>query len=60
MIDGYLDHYHRDRNHQGLDNKIIEPDSVIDRTHGNIRHRERLGGMFHYYYRDAAWLLFGF
>lgn len=57
VVAEYLDHYHRERNHQGLDNKIIEPGSEIGRTNGKIRRRERLGGMFHYYYyyyRDAA------
>jgi putative transposase len=54
VVEEYLDHYHRERNHQGLDNKIIEPGREIGRTNGNIRRRERLGGMCHYYYRDAA------
>jgi putative transposase len=54
VVDEYLDHYHRERNHQGLENKIIEPGKEIGRTSGKIRRRERLGGMFHYYYRDAA------
>jgi hypothetical protein len=34
--------------------KIIEPGSEIGCTNGTIRRRERLTGMFHYYYRDAA------
>lgn len=54
VVDEYLDHYHRERNHQGLDNKIIEPGSENGRTNGTIRLRERLGGMFHYYCRGAA------
>jgi len=54
VVDEYLVHYHRERNHQGLDVHIIESGKEIGRTTGNIRHRERLGGMFHYYYRDAA------
>lgn len=34
--------------------KIIEPGSEIGCANGTIRRRERLTGMFHYYYRDAA------
>lgn len=54
VVDESLDRYHRERNHRGLDNKIIEPGSEIGRTNGKIRRRERLGGMLYYYYRDAA------
>ncbi len=54
VVDEYLVHYHRERNHQGLDGSIIESYEEIGRTTGDICHRERLGGMFHYYYRDAA------
>ena len=49
----YVEHYHAERNHQGLDNELIEPvdpDSVADR----IECRERLGGMLKYYHRRAA------
>jgi len=51
--DQFCEHYHRERNHQGLDNKIIEPEFSSTRG-GEVRCRERLGGMLRYYYRDAA------
>lgn len=54
VIDEYLVHYHRERNHQGLNGHLIELGEEIGRTDGDIQHRERLGGMFHYFYRDAA------
>jgi len=48
----YVEHYHRERNHQGLDNALIE-----DRTHQptgkRIRRRPRLGGLLNYYERAA-------
>ena len=47
-------HYHAERNHQGLDNKIIEPGNEVGRGEAEILCRERLGGMLRYYYRDAA------
>jgi len=53
-INGYLSHYLIERNHQGLDNDLIEPDETADRVVGEIKCRERLGGLLKYYYRDAA------
>ena len=50
----FLEHYHGERNHQGLDNKIIEPDDEVGRENGEIKCRERLGGLLRYYHRDAA------
>lgn len=45
-------HYHRERNHQGLDNALID-DRREPWAHGGIRGRSRLGGMLNYYYRAA-------
>jgi putative transposase len=47
-------HYHRERNHQGLDNRIIDPRDEVGREIGEVRCRKRLGGMLRYYYREAA------
>ena len=47
-------HYHLERNHQGLGNRLIVPDSAHVGTTGKIQRRERLGGMLNYYYREAA------
>ena len=50
----YLAHYHAERNHQGLDNGLIEPGEEISRVAGKIECRERLGGLLKYYHREAA------
>lgn len=52
-VQEYLAHYHQERNHQGLDNKIIQPDQDIGADNGTIACRERLGGLLHYYHRAA-------
>jgi transposase InsO family protein len=41
----FLLHYHEERNHQGLDNNIIEPSDDVGSIVGKIECRERLGGM---------------
>ena len=53
-VQEYLAHYHGERNHQGLDNEIIEPGEEVGRDQGDLDCRERLGGMLRYYYREAA------
>ena len=50
----FLDHFHMERNHQGLANRVIEPGEEISRRDGEVICRERLGGMLRYYYRKAA------
>jgi len=50
----YTEHYHVERNHQGLDNRLIEePPGVVDMNSAVVRH-ERLGGVLNYYERRAA------
>jgi len=50
----FTEHYHLERNHQGIENRLIE-DTRRDRTRrGPIRRRERLGGTLNYYYREAV------
>ena len=50
----YVEHYHAERNHQGLGNELIEPVDDLDSVAGGIECRERLGGMLKYYHRRAA------
>ena len=45
---------HRERHHQGLESRLIEPDDTAGRTEGEVARRERLGGLLNYYYREAA------
>ena len=53
-VAAYIEHYHSERNHQGLHNRIIEPDDEVGTVTGEVECRERLGGMLRYYHRDAA------
>jgi transposase InsO family protein len=50
----YTEHYHQERNHQGLDNQLIEPTVNETRSEGPIECRKRLGGVLNYYYRPAT------
>ena len=53
-ISEFVLHYHTQKNHQGLGNKIIRPEFAEFTSVGQIQCRERLGGMLRYYYRQAA------
>jgi transposase InsO family protein len=53
-ISSYLEHYHGERNHQGLRNRIIEPGDEVDNNGRTVQCSERLGGLLCYYHRDAA------
>ena len=48
----FMAHYHHERNHQGLDNELIQPFELVTAS-GFVRRRQRLGGMLNYYYRAA-------
>jgi hypothetical protein len=50
----FLQHYHTQRNHQGLSNRIIDPGEEVGRSSGEVRCRELMGGMLQHYYRQAA------
>lgn len=50
----YTDHYHRERNHQGLDNRLISPTQMRRPQSKRIESRVRLGGMLCFYERAAA------
>ncbi len=45
IIRSYLEHYTLERNHQGLDNELIEKTDVPYRTQGAIKRKERIGGL---------------
>ena len=45
----YVEHYHHERNHQGLDNKLIAPEDDVGNHEGEITSRERLGGLPRYF-----------
>lgn len=53
-VNQYLEHYHAERNHQGLGNSLIEAGEEVGSSVDEIECRERLGGMLKYYHRRAA------
>ena len=50
----YMDHYHQERNHQGLNNRLIRRTETNTAYDGLVHRRPRLGGMLNFYYRVAA------
>jgi hypothetical protein len=50
----YLKHFHAERNHQGMGNRLPIAGSEVGQMSGEVRCRERLGGLLRYYYRNAA------
>ena len=54
VLSQYLEHYHQERNHQGLGNRLIATELDWGRHRGPVGRRERLGGLLSYYYREAA------
>jgi transposase InsO family protein len=53
LLREFVEHYHGERNHQGLGNELIDR-PPIQRTTGPVRRRQRAGGILGYYYRSAA------
>src|SRR5262249_19850932 len=52
-IRAFMDHDHEERPHQGLGNELIARKATLFRP-GEVRCRERLGGVLRFYYREAA------
>jgi putative transposase len=52
-ISQFTSHYHAERNHQGLENRLLHPAPAIMPSQP-VRQRQRLGGMLNYYYCAAA------
>jgi len=50
----FLIHFHSERNHQGLHNRLIRPGAETNNSQGEIDRSGRLGGMLRFYYRKAA------
>ena len=49
-----VNHYHAERNHQGLGNELITPEPEVGQTTGRVKRRKHLDGLLSYYYREAA------
>jgi putative transposase len=57
LLKEFVAHYHAERYHQGIGGRIIRPTLVAtndNATLGGIRCRARLGGLLHFYHRQAA------
>lgn len=53
-IGEFVEHYHHERNHQGMGNQLLFPASATMQSHEPIVCRPRLGGLLKYYHRTAA------
>jgi len=53
-VQNFVAHYHSERNHQGLGNRLIKPDPNDLANSGVVQRRKHLAGMLNYYYRTAA------
>ena len=49
----FVAHYHKERPHQGLGNRLLHPEPSHLGSVGAIRRHQRLGGMLNYYHRAA-------
>lgn len=50
----FVAHYNANRPHRGLELTVLEPSTAEASTDGTVRRRDRLGGLIHEYYREAA------
>ena len=55
-VEEFVGHYNRERNHQSLENQIIQPEVPGFPIEGAICCRKRLGGSLQYYYRPPAFI----
>ncbi len=50
----FLEHYHAERNHQCMGNRLINAGAEVGRRVGEVHCRERLGGVMRYCHRQPA------
>jgi hypothetical protein len=50
-VEEFVAHYHRERNHQGLESALIE--GIGTASGGRVRRQQRLGVQLNYYWRAA-------
>ena len=53
-VSEFMEHYHAERNYQGLGNRLIRGHATAVDQNGIVQRRPRLGGMLNFYYRKAA------
>ncbi|MCA9610169.1 MAG: helix-turn-helix domain-containing protein [Myxococcales bacterium] len=54
ILTEYLEHYHHERNHQGIGNTLIEPRAGPANDNAEVLRKQRLGGLLGFYERRAA------
>ena len=54
LVGEYVDHDQRERNHQGLDNQLLQRPPPPVSLAADVQRRERLGGWLNFYHREAA------
>ncbi len=54
VVHEYVEHYHGERNHQGLENQLLERAPPLADANAEVKRRERVGGLLNYYHREAA------
>ncbi len=54
VVNEYVEHYHAERNHQGIGNRLIEGMHDGTDNASPIVSQKRVGGMLKYYHRAAA------
>jgi putative transposase len=53
-VSQFVTHYHRERSHQGLGNRLLRPEPCHVGNTGVVQQQQRLGGLLNYYDRAAA------
>ena len=54
LVHEYVEHYHRERNHQGLDNQLLQRPPPPVSPDADVERRQRLGRLLNFYYREGA------
>ncbi len=54
LVQGYVEHHHDERNHQGLDNQLLSRAPPAASQEVVVQRRERIGGLLNYYHREAS------
>jgi putative transposase len=53
-VSQFVAHYHRERSHQGVGNRLLRPEPSHVGSTGAVQRHQRLGGLLNDYYREAA------
>jgi len=48
----FAEHYHTERNHQSLGNRLLRPGPTLPVTEGTVHRHVRLGGLLSFYHRS--------